>query len=154
MFISSNNISYLSITGKCSRSWMPTSNGLIILRSLDGGVGVFTIGIELNIPLRGFRIDCGVWNSFVLVVVTTLDDVTIIVFEQCVFVESIASRFTFPTFGIIFHWTLSSAQIIHINCQNAKHANEFIRGNHKKEYKQQQSRQTHKKKSQFFREQN
>lgn len=118
--------SYLSITGKCNRSWMLTSNGLIILRNLDGGVGVFTIGIELNMPLRGFRIEFGVWNSFVMVVPTTLDDVTIIVFEQCIFVESIASRFTFPTFGIIFHWTLSSAQVIHVNCQNAKHANEFM----------------------------
>lgn len=100
---------YLSINGKCRRSVMPTSNGLTILRNRDGGVGVFTIGNEWNVPFRDFRIEFGVWNSFVMVV--TLDDVVttfvvkllIPVFNDW-FAKSIASRFPCIEFEFIFHW--------------------------------------------------
>lgn len=51
---------YLSINGKCKRSVIPASNGFTILRKRDGGVGVFTIGNELKVPLRVFRIEFGV----------------------------------------------------------------------------------------------
>lgn len=49
------------MSGKCSRSIKPASNGLTTLQNLDGGVGVWTIGNKLSVSLR-VRIERGVQN--------------------------------------------------------------------------------------------
>lgn len=54
-------LTYLSINGRCNRSVVAVSNGLII--RLVGGVGVLTMGNELNVPFCRLRMDVGVWNS-------------------------------------------------------------------------------------------
>lgn len=87
---------------------MPTSNGFTILRNRDGGVGVFTIGNEWNVPFRDLRIEFGVWNSFVMVklveLVTTFVVKLLIPVLNDWFAESIASLFPGAGIEFIFHW--------------------------------------------------